>query len=82
MEHIFFEVQLCIKISIFKEKHVFDILIILPSLGSLYIMVGFWPGHRRRRYKPSGKSPRSSPLRKWIRKNGARAWLKDWKAEW
>ena len=23
MEHIFFEVQLCIKISIFKEKHVF-----------------------------------------------------------
>ena len=29
MEHICFEVQLCIKISIFKEKHVFDILIIL-----------------------------------------------------
>ena len=34
MEHIFFEVQLCIKISIFKEKHVFDILIILPSVGT------------------------------------------------
>ena len=29
MEHILFEVQLCIKISMFKEKHVFDILIIL-----------------------------------------------------
>ena len=29
MEHICFEVQLCIIISIFKEKHVFDILIIL-----------------------------------------------------
>ena len=37
MAHICFEVQLCIKISIFKEKDVFDILIILPSLGSLVI---------------------------------------------
>ena len=37
MEHILFEVQLCIEISIFKEKHVFDILIILPSVGGLFI---------------------------------------------
>ena len=29
MEHIFFEVQLCIKISIFKEISNIDILIIL-----------------------------------------------------
>ena len=35
MEHIFFEAQLCIKISIFKEKHVFDILIILCLMTSL-----------------------------------------------
>ena len=35
MEHLFFEVQLCIKISIFKEKHVFDILIILCLMTSL-----------------------------------------------
>ena len=35
MEHIFFEVQLCIKISIFKEKHVFDILINLCLLTGL-----------------------------------------------
>ena len=35
MEHMFFEVQLCIKISMFKEKLDFDILIILPSVGSL-----------------------------------------------
>ena len=33
MEHILFEVQLCIKVSIFKEQHVFDILIIL-ALGT------------------------------------------------
>ena len=38
MEHIFFEVQLCIKISIFKEKHVFDILIILCLMTSLVIV--------------------------------------------
>ena len=35
MEHICFEVQLCIKISIFKEKPVFDILIILCLMTSL-----------------------------------------------
>ena len=35
MKNIFFEVQLCIKISIFKEKHVFDILIILCLMTSL-----------------------------------------------
>ena len=35
MEHMLFEVQLCIKTSMFKEKHVFDILIILPSVGGL-----------------------------------------------
>ena len=29
MEHIFFEVQLCIEMLIFKEQHVFPILIIL-----------------------------------------------------
>ena len=37
MEHIFFEVQLCLKISIFKEKHVFDIPIILCLMTSLYL---------------------------------------------
>ena len=37
MEHIFFEVQLCIKISNFKEKHVFDILINLCLLTGLHI---------------------------------------------
>ena len=36
MEHFLFEVQLCIKISIFKEKHVFDILIILCLMTSLH----------------------------------------------
>ena len=36
MEHIFlFEVQLCIKISIFKETHVFDIVIILCLMTSM-----------------------------------------------
>ena len=35
MEHIFFEVQLCIGILIFKEKHVFPILIILCLVTSL-----------------------------------------------
>ena len=35
MEHMFFEVQLCIKIFIFKEKHVFDILINLCLLTGL-----------------------------------------------
>ena len=35
MEHICFEVQLCIKISILKEKYVFDILIILCLMTSL-----------------------------------------------
>ena len=35
MEHICFEVQLCINISMFKEKHVFDILIILCLMTSL-----------------------------------------------
>ena len=39
MEHIFFEVQLCIKISIFKEKHVFDILIILCLGTSLKVKI-------------------------------------------
>ena len=38
MEHIFFEAQLCIKISVFKEKHVFDILIILCLMTSLYFL--------------------------------------------
>ena len=37
MEHIFFEVQLCIKISIFKEISNIDILIILCLLTSLLI---------------------------------------------
>ena len=35
MEHIFFEVQLCIEMLIFKEKHVFPILIILCLATSL-----------------------------------------------
>ena len=35
MEHIFFEVQLCIEMLIFKEKHVFPILIILCLVTSL-----------------------------------------------
>ena len=35
MEHIFFEVQLCIKISIFKEISNIDILIILCLLTGL-----------------------------------------------
>ena len=39
MEHIFFEVQLCLKISIFKEKPVFDILFILPSVGGLHLTI-------------------------------------------
>ena len=39
MEHLFFEVQLCIKISIFKQKHVFDILIILCLMTSLCIVL-------------------------------------------
>ena len=33
MEHIFVEAQLCSKIQVFREKHVFDILIIL-ALGT------------------------------------------------
>ena len=48
MEHIFFEVQLCIKISIFKEKHVFDILIILclmTSLQNVFFQLGYGTGH-------------------------------------
>ena len=36
MEHIFFEVQLCIEMLIFKEKHVFPILIILCLATSLH----------------------------------------------
>ena len=36
MEHIFFEVQLCIEMLIFKEKHVFPILIILCLATSLF----------------------------------------------
>jgi hypothetical protein len=39
MEHIFFEVRLCIKISILKEKHDFDILIILCLMTSLQIYI-------------------------------------------
>ena len=35
MEHILFEVQLCIEMLIFKEKHVFDILINLCLMTSL-----------------------------------------------
>ena len=35
---MFFEVQLCIKISIFKKKHVFDILIILALATSMHIL--------------------------------------------
>ena len=42
MEHIFFEVQLCIEMLIFKEKHVFPILIILCLVTSLgYTQQGF-----------------------------------------
>ena len=35
MEHIFFEVQLCIEMLIFKETHVFPILIILCLVTGL-----------------------------------------------
>ena len=38
MEHIFFEAQLCSEIAVFKEKHVFPILIILCLVTSLYIV--------------------------------------------
>ena len=38
MEHIFFEAQLCSEIAVFKEKHVFDILIILCLMTSLRIV--------------------------------------------
>ena len=41
MEHIFFEVQLCIKISIFKEISNIDILIILCLLTGLYFLSNF-----------------------------------------
>ena len=37
MENICFEVQLCIKISTLKEKHIFDILIILCLMTSLHL---------------------------------------------
>ena len=37
MEHIFFEVQLCIEMLIFKEKHIFPIVIILCLVTSLLI---------------------------------------------
>ena len=52
MEHICFEVQLCIKISIFKEKPVFDILIIL-CLGTSLLLVDlsrFPSGPRKPRF--------------------------------
>ena len=42
MEHIFFEVQLCSEIAVFKEKHVFPILIIL-CLGTSLIIGGIHP---------------------------------------
>ena len=45
MEHIYFEAQLCSKTSIFKEKHVFDILIILclgTGLNITVVLVGTW----------------------------------------
>ena len=35
MEHIFFEVQLCIEMLIFNEKHAFPLLIILCLVTSL-----------------------------------------------
>ena len=35
MEHIYFEAQLCSEIAVFKEKHVFGILIILALLTGL-----------------------------------------------
>ena len=35
MEYVHFEAQVCNKISILKEKHVFDILIILCLMTSL-----------------------------------------------
>ena len=43
MEHVLVEVQLCIKISIFKETHVFDILdhptfSWKPELNSLLVL--------------------------------------------
>ena len=40
MEHIFFEVQLCSEILIFKEKHVFGILINLCLGTSLQKVLG------------------------------------------
>ena len=40
MEHIFFEVQLCSEILIFKEKHVFGILINL-CLGTSLVQEEF-----------------------------------------
>ena len=46
MEHMFFEVQLCIKISIFKEKHVFDILIILCLMTSLVLVCALHNSHK------------------------------------
>ena len=44
MKQIYFEAQLCSKTSIFKEKHVFDILIILAVLTSLRIQGLVLPG--------------------------------------
>ena len=43
MEHIFVEVQLCIEMLIFKEKHVFPILIILCS-GTSLVKGTLWMG--------------------------------------
>ena len=37
MEHIVFEVQVCIEMLIFKEQHVFDVLINLCLATSLHL---------------------------------------------
>ena len=55
MEHIFFEVQLCSEILIFKEKHVLGILINL-CLGTSLSFVLNWV--------PNGNLAKKSKIRK------------------
>ena len=51
MEHIYFEAQLCIEITVFKGTHVFDMLIILalqqPKKLNFVCLLGltFKPGN-------------------------------------
>ena len=54
MEHMFFQVQLCIKTLIFREKHVFYILIIL-CLGTSLVHGSY------RMETVVGTSPLSAP---------------------